>query len=121
MATDVKNVKKASSQKGKGKVNRKDAANRAIESTLLLPEWSSCSCNNLCNRREKRGACPCLAKGSFCSHLCNCGTKKMVCTNRAGNVGSVLSSELGISRAVETDSSDESDRTHDEVFLRHSH
>jgi len=64
-----------------------------------------CSCGNICNRLEKRGACPCLIRGAFCSDRCNCGTKKQTCVNRIGRQGSTLSEKLGIEQAP-SDASD---------------
>ena len=48
-------------------------------------------CANLCNRIEKRGACPCLVRGCLCSDRCKCGTKKQPCTNGPDAEGSVNS------------------------------
>ena len=67
------------------------------------PGAGSSTCGNICNRVEKRGACPCLKAGRFCSVACQCGSKKMACTNKAGARGSVLSEELGIGHLLTTD------------------
>ena len=71
------------------------------------PGAGSCTCGNICNRVEKRGACPCLKAGRFCSASCLCGSKKRACTNKPGVRGSVLSEELGVTPlAAATDQRD---------------
>ena len=56
----------------------------------------ACDCRNVCSRSSKRGACPCLVRGSFCTDRCTCGTEKQTCSNRPGSRGSKLSKKLGI-------------------------
>ena len=68
----------------------------------------SCKCGNICNRMQRRGACPCLVRGCFCSERCKCGTQKQPCTNVLGGPGSKLSEQLGIERIeIATAESDE--------------
>ena len=69
------------------------------------PGTASCKCGNVCNRATKRGACPCLARGSFCSKNCSCG-RKLPCSNMPGRRGSKLSERLGMVMEVESDDSD---------------
>ena len=56
----------------------------------------ACDCRNVCSRSSKRGACPCLVRGSFCTDRCTCGTEKQTCSNCPGSRGSKLSKKLGI-------------------------
>ena len=72
-----------------------------------------CDCRNVCGRSTKRGACPCLVRGSFCTDQCTCGTAKQTCSNRPGSRGSKLSEKLGIA----LDESDDSDKFSDAEAL----
>ena len=59
---------------------------------------NQCDCRNACNRKgSRRGACPCLFNGNFCTDFCTCGLEKIPCTNRPGRPGSILSAELELS------------------------
>lgn len=60
----------------------------------FVTDPKSCRCNNVCNRRTKRGACPCLSRGVFCSSVCQCGTGKSQCQNRAGEPDSQLFADM---------------------------
>ena len=64
-----------------------------------------CDCRNVCGRSTKRGACPCLVRGSFCTDRCTCGTEKQTCSDRTGSRGSKLSEKLGLA-LEESDDSD---------------
>ena len=80
------------------------------------PGTGSCTCGNIWNRVEKRGACPCLKAGRFCSASCRCGSKKRACTNKPGVRGSVLSAELGITPLAAA--TDQREVCHCTVLLR---
>ena len=58
----------------------------------------------MCSRSSKRGASPCLVRGSFCTDRCTCGTEKQTCSNRPGSRGSKLSEKLGIAMEESDDS-----------------
>ena len=65
---------------------------------------NACDCRNVCSRSSKRGACPCLVRGSFCTDRCTCSTEKQTCSNRPGSRGSKLSEKLRIAMEESDDS-----------------
>ena len=64
------------------------------------PGAAPCSCKNLCNRTEENARVPVCNVVRFVDHTpqaqwqCRCGTQRQRCTNRGGQVGSILSQEL---------------------------